>query len=50
MSWCDDKELLSGADVIGWNSLLKKIKKIKKLGKIAVTILQAISKRRNINC
>ena len=23
MSWSDDKELLSGADAIGWNSLKK---------------------------
>ena len=27
MSWYDNKELLSGADVIGWNSLLKNKKK-----------------------
>ena len=25
MSWSDDKELSSGADAIGWNSLKKKI-------------------------
>ena len=31
MFWSDDKELLSGADTIGWNSLKKiKIKKKKK--------------------
>ena len=28
MSWSDDKELSSGADAIGWNSLKKKKKKI----------------------
>ena len=27
MSWSDDKELSSGVDVIGWNSLSKKKKK-----------------------
>jgi len=28
VSWFDYKKLLSGADVIGWNSLLKKKRKI----------------------
>ena len=26
VSWFDDKELLSGADIIGWNSLKKRVK------------------------
>ena len=28
MSWSDDKELLSGADAIGWNFLKKERKKV----------------------